>query len=61
MSREFHRVLGESELAAKEMKNAEVELGIVTCCDNRVGDSHLCEVASSDYRRVPSFAFALWV
>jgi hypothetical protein len=61
MSREFHRVLGESELAAKEMRNAEVELGITSNCDSRVGDSHVCEVASPDYRSVLGSASAIWV
>jgi hypothetical protein len=61
MSREFHRVFGESELAAEEMKDAEVELGIVTCCDSRVGDSHVCEIASPDYRSVPGSASTVWI
>jgi hypothetical protein len=61
MSRKFHRVFGESELAAEEMRNAEVELGIVTCCDSRVGDSDLCEIASPDYRSFPCSASALWI
>jgi hypothetical protein len=61
MSRKFHRVFGESKLAAEEMRNAEVELGITTCCDSRVGDSHVCEIASPDYRSVPGSAFAVWI
>jgi hypothetical protein len=61
MSREFHRVLGEFKLAAKEMRNAEIELGTFISCDSRVGDSHVCEVASPDYRSVLGSASALRV
>jgi hypothetical protein len=61
MSREFHRVLGEFKLAAEEMRNAEVELGIATCCDSRASNADLRQIASPDYRSVLGSASAVWI